>query len=263
MKRWFEIEEPHDLAAWEAPLRKAPQAMATALAKGVTFTAEPFVPFAQMAEPEMRHVEDGIWRHPDGSLTVACTTEMPGVNASMWDWWFGWHSLSSARYRLWHPLAHQRSQLAEDRRHLPPGRARYINNLSAVDEFIGSQMTRLAIGFVEPKTFGLDQDFVDKLGTAICATVALRIQKIEHGKLVHMVENTPEGCIMRSRFHLGQFRSRLRIVGPILTLVINRPRLRRRLISDEIGLALLRHCFEEMHHLAALLPSLHARFHKD
>lgn len=263
MPHWIEIEEPHDLSAWEGPLREAPQAMQAALAKGVMSTDEPFTPFAQMVEPERGRPIDGVWRHPDGSLTVACTNVMPGVTAAMWDWWFGWHGLSSARYRLWHPIAHKRSQLAEDRQHLPPGRARYINNVSAVDEFIGSQLTQLAIGFVEPKTFGLNQELVDKLGTAICATVALRPQRLEHGRLVHMVENSHEGCIMRSRFHLGQFRSQLKIVGPILTGLIDRPKLRRRLVSDEVGLALLRHCFEEMHHLAELLPSLHASFSRD
>lgn len=262
-KRWIEIEEPHDLSAWAMPLREVPPTMASAVAKGVMATEEPVTPFAHMVELEKDCVEDGVWRHPDGSLTVACTTVMPGVNAGMWDWWFGWHSLSSARYRLWHPLAHRRSQLADDRRHLPPGRARYINNVSAVDEFIGSQMTQLTIGFVEPETFGLNKVLVDKLGTAICATVALRPQRLENGKLVHMVKNTPEGCIMRSRFHLGQFRSQLQIVGPMLTILIDRPSIRRRLVSDEIGLALLRHCFEEMHHLAGLLPSLHASFSRD
>lgn len=261
-KNWIEIEEPHDLNAWQISLRKPPPAMATALAKGVLTTTETFAPFASMVEAERDRIEDGVWRHPDGTLTVACTTVMPGVNAAMWDWWFGWHSISSARYRLWHPLAHRRSQLAEDRRHLSPDRTRYINNVSAVDEFIGDQMTQLAISFVEPKTFGLDHELVDKLGTAICATVALRTRHLEHGKLVHMVENTPEGCIMRSRFHLGQFRSQIKFVGPMLTFLIDRPRMRNRLVSDEIGLALLRHCFEEMHHLAGLLPSLYDRFLK-
>lgn len=263
MPRWIEIEEPHDLSAWEVPLREAPQAMHVAMSRGVVITEEAAKPFAQMAAPERGCETDGVWRHPDGSLTVACTTVMPGVTAAMWDWWFGWHSLSSSRYRLWHPLAHRRSQLAEDRRHLPPGRPRYINNVSAVDEYIGSQLTRLAIGFVEPKTFGLDQEKIDKFGTAICATVALRPQRLEHGKLVHIVENTPAGCIMRSRFHLGEFRSQREIVGQLLTFLLDRPRIRRKLVSDEIGLALLRHCFEEMHHLAGILPSLHARFLRD
>jgi len=262
-KSWIEIEEPHDLSPWEVPLREPPPAMSVALAKGVITAVESFTPFSSMAEAQRDRMEDGVWRHPDGTLTVACNTVMPGVNSGMWDWWFGWHSLSSARYRLWHPLAHRRSKLAQDRRHLPPGRARYINNVSAVDELIGDQMTQLAISFVEPKTFGFNPDIVDKLGTAICATVALRNRHLEHAKLVHMVENTPEGCIMRSRFHLGQFRSQLKVVGPMLTFLIDRPSARHRLVSDEIGLALLSHCFEEMHHLADLLPSLHSRFYEE
>lgn len=132
-----------------------------------------------------------------------------------------------------------------------------------VDLGLNFLSVRLAIGFVEPKTIGLEQKIVDKLGTAICATNALRLQRFEHGKLVHIVENTPEGCIMRSRFHLGEFRSQREIMGQLLTFLLDRPRIRRRLVSDEIGLALLRHCFEEMHYLAGILPSLHARFYRD
>ncbi|HEX4846975.1 MAG TPA: hypothetical protein VFV30_02430 [Novosphingobium sp.] len=263
MTDWIEIAEPHDLTPWQRPLRDPPAGLAAAEGRGVQAAPGPFTPFARMTDPGGDGVGDGVWRHPDGTLTVACTTPMAGVTAAMWDWWFGWHSLSSPRYRLWHPQAHRKSQLAEDRRHLPPGRARYIGNVSAVDEFIGDQMTRLAIGFVPPAAFGFDPDRVDALGTAVCATVALRAERIEHGQLVHLLENTAEGCVMHSRFHLGRFRSRVPLAGPLLTRLIDRPAVRRRLVSDAIGLALLRHCFEEMHHLAGILADLHRHFKED
>lgn len=263
MAMWIEIAEPHDLAPWSRPLRAPPPGLALAESRGVRPADGPFTPYARLTDPGGDGVADGVWRHPDGTLTVACTTPMPGVSAAMWDWWFGWHSLSSARYRLWHPEAHVRSQLAEDRRHLPAGRPRYVGNVSAVDEYIGSELTRLAIGFVDPATFGLDPARVDALGTAICATVALRQERIENGRLVHMIENTVDGCVMHSRFHLGQLRSRMPLLGPLVSLAVNRPAARRRLLSDQLGLALLRHCFEEMHHLAAILPDLHARFAED
>jgi hypothetical protein len=260
MPRWIEIDEPHDLAPWQCPLRDPPAAMATALGRGVRLAHGPFTPFARLTDDGGDGVEDGVWRHPDATLTVACTTPMPGVNAAMWDWWFGWHSLSSARYRLWHPTAHIRSQLAEDRRHLPVGRPRYVGNISAVDEYIGPDRTRLAIGFVPPAQFGLNEAAVDRIGTAICATVAMRDARLQQGALVHLIENRADGCIMHSRFHLGQFRSNLPVVGPFISWAIDRPAVRRRAVSDAIGLALLRHCCEEMHHLAGLLADLHARF---
>ena len=263
MPRWIEIAEPHDLSSWQIPLRNAPPRMAPALAKGVLRSGAPFVPFARMTDPGGDGVEDGVWRHPDGTLTVACTTPMPGVTAQMWDWWFGWHSLSSARYRLWHPTAHVKSQLAEDRRHLPIGRPRYQGNISAVDEYIGPQMTRLAIAFVPPGNFGMDERTVDALGTAICANVSLRQERMQTSQLVHKIEDQADGCVMHSRFHMGVLSSSLPLVGPLVTALANRPGSRQKLVSDAVGMALLQHCFEEMHHLAGILPALHEAFGRD
>jgi hypothetical protein len=39
---------------------------------------------------------------------------------------------------------------------------------------------------------------------------------------------------------------------------MNRPAARRRAIPDQVGLDLLRHCAEEMNHLARFLPALYA-----
>lgn len=263
MTRWIEIDEPHDLSPWQRELREPPAALALCEPLGVRDGGAGFTPLARMTGPDGDGVADGVWRHADGTLTVACTTDMPRVSAEMWDWWFGWHSLSSARYRLWHPLAHRRARLARDCRHLPAGRPRYVGNVSAVDEFIGSAMTRLAIGFVPPASFGMDAARVDAMGTAICATVALRAERMVNGQLVHLVENRAGGCTMHSRFHLGRFASTMPLAGPLVTWMVDRPGWRRRLVNDAVGLALLRHCFEEMHHLAAILPELYARFGDD
>ncbi len=260
MSGWIEIAEPHDLSGFLRPLREAPAAMAAALAGGVRPATGPFTPFARLTDPAGDGVADGVWRHPDGTMTVACTTPMPGVSAAMWDWWFGWHSLSSARYRLWHPEAHRKSRLAEDRRHLPIGRPRYIGNVSAVDEFIGPQLTRLAIAFVQPASFGMDEAAVDAMGTAICANVSLRNELMQTSQLVHLIESTADGCVMHSRFHMGELASTMPLLGGLLTMLVNRPGPRRKLVNDGVGLALLQHCYEEMHHLAAILPALHQRY---
>ncbi|NCU10779.1 MAG: hypothetical protein GXC70_01225 [Sphingomonadaceae bacterium] len=260
MTKWFEIAEDHDLSGFLRPLREAQAAMAVAMERGVQAAPGPYTPFARMTDPGGDGMVDGAWRHPDGTLTVACTTPMPGVTAAMWDWWFGWHSLSSARYRLWHPEAHRSSRLAEDRRNLPSGRPRYVGNVSAVDEFIGPQLTRLAIAFVPPAAFGMDEAQVDRMGTAICANVSLRAERMQTSQLVHLIENTADGCVMHSRFHMGELASTMPLIGPLLTMLLNRPGPRRKLVNDGVGLALLQHCFEEMHHLSAILPALHQRY---
>jgi hypothetical protein len=263
MTDWIEIAEPHDLSPWQVPLRDPPAELAQIEARGVRSAAAGFMPFARLTDPGGDRVADGVWRHPDGTMTVACTTLMLGVSAAMWDWWFGWHSLSSARYRLWHPEAHIKSQLAEDRRHLSIGRARYVGNISAVDEYIGPQLTKLAIAFVPPSAFGMDEARVDRLGTAICAEVSLRGERMQTSRLVHLVIDAIDGCVMYSRFQIGQFKSTAPVIGPMLGLLANRRGPRRRLANDALGLALLRHCAEEMNHLAQILPALYQRFGED
>src|SRR5262245_48294581 len=61
---------------------------------------------------------DGVRRAADGKALITCTTELPEVTPAMVDWWFGWHLPYSERYKLWHPLAHLRAKVREDRSHL-------------------------------------------------------------------------------------------------------------------------------------------------
>jgi hypothetical protein len=199
---------------------------------------------------------DGVRRAPDGKALVTCTTEMPGVTPAMIDWWFGWHLPESARYRLWHPPAHLRCRVREDRSALPDDRARYVGNVSYVDEHIGRSLARLAIAFHDPASFGLDG--LDARGaTAICAITSDRVRASEGGRLVHLVLPTAQGCVMHSAFWLGELHSRVPLLGPAITRLVNRPAVRRAAISDRFLLDLFQHCSEEMNHLAKFLPQLY------
>lgn len=177
-------------------------------------------------------METGWTRLDNGVTAIACLTDMPGVTAAMWDWWFGWHGRQTARYKLWHPDSHQFSALGEDRgedrgadRSLTD-RERYLDNVSYVDEYIGGEMHRLAIRFFDQTRLGFD----DVPGTThICARVGFSTVPLAHGWLVHQVRPTDRGSEMRSRFFL------------------NHP-------------DLLVHCATEMNHLASFLPQLHAEF---
>ncbi len=202
---------------------------------------------------------DDVVRLPNGQLLVACLTEMPGVTAAMWDWWFSWHSYTNERYCLWHPDDHVATSLEEDRRSEPSIRRRYVGNISHVDEYIGGELQRLAIRFVEPASVGLDQSRLDAIGVAICARTALRGERLAAGWLIHLVEDTETGSRMHSRFLLGDAESEIPVVGPLLTRIVNTERVRKQLVSDESGIALLLHCAQEMNHLASILPELHER----
>lgn len=142
------------------------------------------------------------WTTASGVLQVNVLTRMPRVTAQMWSWWFGWHGPESARYKLWNPDAHQFAALGEDRRSVPgiDDRARYIGNVSYVDEYIGGELHRLAIRFVEPEVLGI----ADRPGTVhICARVGLSALPVAFGWLVHQVRPTDDGAEMRSRFFLN------------------------------------------------------------
>src|ERR1019366_8707925 len=66
----------------------------------------------------------------------------------MIDRWFGWHLPHTERYRLWHPVAHVRAVVKEDRSALVGKRECDVNNTSFVDETIGPVLMKLAITFL-------------------------------------------------------------------------------------------------------------------
>jgi len=213
-----------------------------------------------LLHPDGDGLTDDVVRLDNGQLVVACLTEMPGVTAEMWDWWFSWHSYTSERYRLWHPEDHVAASLDEDRREVPSVRQRWVGNTSYVDEYIGGQLVKLAIRFVEPSSVGFDQQRLDEVGVAICARTVLRRERLAAGHLIHLVENTSNGSRMHSRFLLGDGESLIPVIGPLISRAANTERVRRSRLPDQSGLALLRHCAEEMNHLASILPELHNRF---
>jgi hypothetical protein len=199
---------------------------------------------------------DGMRRARDGRALIVCTTELPGVRPAMIDWWFGWHLPDSARYQLWHPQAHLKAVVKEDRSYLSDDRARYIGNTSHVDEYIGKAVHRLSIAFHPPESFGLTTQPVRE-GTAICARTTDRVRKSEGGCLVHLISATANGSKMRSVFWLGEIKNLLPIVGPFITGLVNRAAVRRSLLPDQFLLDLFQHCSEEMNHLAKFLPNLY------
>lgn len=257
----FQIEETRDFDQFRRAMPKAPDRIVEALGRSVRDeTAVYLTDPNSLLTPEGDGLVDDVLRQPDGSLVVACLTEMPGVTAHMWDWWFAWHSYASRRYRLWHPEDHFASAIAEDRRNVEPIRDRWVGNTSYVDELVGGEISRLAIHFIPPEEAGLDAALVDEAGVAICARISTRKERLAVGHLIHMVENTETGARMHSRFHMGDSASDMPGVGKVIDRIANTPAVRRKLLTDHFGQSLLFHCSQEMNHLAAVLPDIHAAF---
>jgi hypothetical protein len=228
----------------------------------------------RLSRPGYHKMETGWARTECGTVVVFCHTEMPGVTAQMWDWWFGWHGTDSARYKLWYPDAHQFSAVGEDRSgdRTLTDRQRYLNNVSYVDEYIGAVLSRLTIRFVDPTRLG----FEDRPGTTyISAQLGMSELPLAGGWVVHQVRPTDEGCEMRSRFFLGHPKVlnlpahsvSKPIAARVLTSRAGRVALKpamdayaSRATRDPLGHDLLHHCASEMNHLASFLPDLYAEF---
>lgn len=202
-------------------------------------------------------IEDGYAENKDGSIKVAVRTEMPGVTPLMWAWWFAWHGSQDRRYKLWHPRAHLSARWADGREE----DLCYVGRDSIIDEYVGENRMEAAIRFKSPLEFGFDSNSINRTERAvyICAKIGHPSLPIDYGYLVHQVRAVNGGSEMRSRFWLGgkyaglQKKSKLaNTINKLLRVLKTLPR----------GFApdLLRHCSEEMNHLAARLPRLYARF---
>jgi hypothetical protein len=260
-----QIVEGRDLSEFKISMQPIPERVEAAIARGVQSESDlPFVNANSLLDPDADGVVDAVVRNSDGVLVVCCKTDMLDVTPEMWDWWFGWHGLSSERYKLWHPKDHVWSAMAEDRSRLRDSRARYIGNTSYVDERVGEgEIHYLSVAFKPPRSFGLDEARLASMGTAICARGGFRRKFAETAYLIHLVRRTNSGSEMLSRFWLGHVESKIPVIGPLISQRMNSRAVRLSLIPDAFGLSLLRHCSEEMGHLARILPSLFARFGHD
>ncbi len=201
-------------------------------------------------------VQNGFTVTSSRAIHVNIVTEMPDVTPAMIDWWFGWHSDSPERYKLWHPRAHVHARWSEQPPSGTAGRARYVGYTSEVDEYLGSAMIRGAIQFRRPEELGL-MDAAVTAGvdaTAVCARIGLADLPIDIGYLAHHVAAVPGGSVMRSRFWAGgpNIATRAGALRPATAVVRRVARL-----TELDARALLVHCSQEMTHLASFLPALH------
>ncbi|MBY6537448.1 hypothetical protein HQ325_02070 [Rhodococcus sp. BP-349] len=205
-------------------------------------------------------VETGYGQGADGVVFVAVRTVMPRVTAAMWDWWFGWHSSEAARYKLWHPDAHRFAALDTDLTTADlTDRQKYIGNTTYVDEYVGPKLQQLGINFRDPVVHGFS---VPSDQTIVFGRVGSSIAPVDLGWLAHQVRPIEGGAEMRSRFHLNLRGLHVPNVTQAACAVargasVDPTDLQ---LSLELGRDLLLHCGQEMNHLAAFLPELHAEF---
>ena len=197
--------------------------------------------------------ETEVRRLPDATYLVAVRTPMPGVKADMVRWWFADFLNTTEHYSWWHPKDH----VWMDWENKKPGQV--IGSSHLVHEYIGSQLSKLRIQFINSSEFfGFDPNNEDTF--VICARVGLLEEEINTAKMCHVVRNTQTGAEMRSRFWLGHVAKRdgNKTIRSFEGFVGNMALVRLFLIEQQVNPEdLKRHAIEEMTYLAELLPSLY------
>jgi hypothetical protein len=190
-------------------------------------------------------LESGWIRNADGTAHVAARTAMIGCKAHMVEWWFGYVH-TSEHYKWWHPRDHVFSDWVGER-----GTGRYVGGTHIAHEYFagGPTLFKLKINFRDPGDI-LDKSLFGqaKLGAAIYARTGPVDRDLWVGHTLHLVYDTPEGCVMRSRFWLGELDPAPEQISPEEMIA---------LVPDERVRGLHQHSSEEMSILGGFLPTLY------
>ncbi|KAI8274614.1 hypothetical protein K4K60_009522 [Colletotrichum sp. SAR11_57] len=200
-----------------------------------------------LEQPGYLNLENGYAIGSNGTLMIAVRSEIPQVTGEQYDWWFGWHSVETARYKLWNPIAHQYSYRTPDsvdwanRTYAE----RYIGATSYIDEYVGNDAAKLSIQFIEPESIGFNTSAWPELGieTVVVGKLFIGDYSLEEfdqtSYLMHMVRRMPNGYReLRSRFFVASDNHG----------------------NAQLGHDLAVHCNIEMTHLGSFLPALFQEF---
>jgi len=219
-----------------------------------------------LLDADYHSVETGYCELEDGTGYVASLVPMPGCDGEMYAWWFWWHAVEPVRYTLWYPTNHVAANPLDRSLLTAPGlthQQRYVGSTHHVDEYIGPELMKIAITFVDPAELGFDTSRFDEAGIVghACARVSFRWPPLEVATMVHLARRTPDGIEQRSRYWIG-YRPQLRVLGRALDLDAPARTLgvKRRLAGGRLAYEQLLHDQIEFTHLATFLPAIHREF---
>src|SRR5271157_4180430 len=219
-----------------------------------------------LLDPGYHGVETGFCGLADGTGYVASHVPFPGCTGEMFQWWFWWHAVEAARFTLWYPHNHISAEPVDRSVLTRPGlthEQRYIGTTQHVDQYIGPELVRIAIAFLDPAELGFDTSRFAEAGIVghACARVRLRRPPLEAVTMVHLARRTDDGMEQRSRYWIGHDIS-LRAVGRSVALdgVAARLGIKRRLAGERIAYEQLLHDQIEFTHLSTFLAAIHREF---
>lgn len=210
-------------------------------------------------------LETGTTTLESGQLFVAALTGMPGVTGEMFEWWMGWHTMEHQRYKLWHPRAHVANGTKEMQGDDPDrsNREKYMTT-HYVTEYIGRQLERITITFLEPASLftRVPEPGEDGVTAVVFGKVARQNAPVTIGYLVHQIREVEGGSEMRSRFWLGKPELGDLARDHWINRVLGSRLIAGRLATRSLARDMLVHCGMEMNHLAGFLPALYADYHR-
>lgn len=201
-----------------------------------------------LLRPTPLRLETGIARLDGGALAVSVRTDLPGCKGRMLEWWF--KQFDSTQHLLWwHPLDHISHDGWDE--HWRKGENYVGATIRAVEALGDIPPVPAIIKFHDPCDVFTPETYRAAVADShVSAAVYARIgfgQDValdangdpRDGEMVHVVRDTSQGAVLRSRFILGLDAGQGH--SP----------------SDEIGLGLLQHCYCEFSYLSKVLPSLY------
>lgn len=219
-----------------------------------------------LLNPGYHEVENGYCEMADGSGYVASLVSFPGCTGEAFRWWFWWHSVEPTRYMLWYPYNHVAANPVDREVLTAPGLTdvqRYIGNTHLVDEYMGPDLIKIAIAFLDPKDLGFDTARFDEAGIVghACARVSLRTAHLEAATMVHLARQTKDGFELRSRYWFGHD-PRVSVLGRSIPLdsVASKVGMQRRMGAGRLAYEQLLHDQIEFTHLSTFLSDIHAEF---
>jgi hypothetical protein len=209
-----------------------------------------------LLDPDPLALEMGIQRHPSGVLEVAARTDMRRCKGHMFEWWFRF-APDDQQYAWWHPGDHISSKWWET------SLDTHIGSTHEIEERLGGEeVLHLWVAFHDPtelfstEAYAAARDSGD-ISAAVCAQIGMGDDpprdeqgRPRHGRMAHVARDTPYGCVLRSRFWLGEG------LGAS-------PEELRTMLPDEVGLGLMKHAYSEFFYLSEFLPSLYIAEQRD
>ena len=213
---------------------------------------------AKLLEPGYMEGETGYCIMENGAGYLAVNNKFPSVTLDMIKWWFAWHPLEQARYRIWKPYCHQSVAVSDqDREKILNPDIPVENKIADVVHFvmedIGGGMEDVVIHFRPTEELGFSKEALAAQHAYIIGGYGLTENRARPtGKtpaiMMHYYRETEDGIESRTRFWLGY-----RIIKgqPVCVLPEGAK------VPEFVPMGLALHNVEEFSHLASFLPQLY------